>query len=148
MIISDLREFNNIRELDIMVNEGFEKIRSEVVEAGGIKCFKMLRLREASPYKKLGPGVNEEISTALQQKGLGHTELGMYQEESVYVFEQGSKAADLINSIIGGASDDGAKAILDAVAPDTKKGAAEAKLAEAKALMIQLQDVFDEPEAA
>jgi len=132
----------------IMTSEGFEKIRSEVVESGGIKCFRMQKLRDASPYKKLGPGVNEEISIALQQKGLGHTNLGMYQEESVYVFEQASKAADLINSIIGGASEAGAKAILEAVAPDTKKGAAEAKLAEAKALLIQLQDVFDEPQAA
>jgi hypothetical protein len=130
-----------------MADEGFEKIRSEVVAAGGIKCFKMLRLRDASPYKKLGSGVNAEISLALQQKGLGHTDLGMYQDESVYVFEQGSDAARLINSIIKGASDDGAKAILEAVAPDTKAGAAEAKLADARALLIQLQDVFDEPEA-
>lgn len=131
-----------------MAGEGFEGIRSEVVAAGGIKCFKMQQLREASPYKKLGPGVNEEISQALQQKGLGHTELGLYQEESVYVFEQASNAARLINSIIGPASDDGAKAILDAVAPDTQTGSAEAKLAEVKALLVQLQDVFDEAEAA
>jgi predicted lipid-binding transport protein (Tim44 family) len=131
-----------------MVTEGFEKIRSEVVAAGGIKCFKMQQLRDASPYKKLGPGVNQEISQALQQKGLGHSELGMYQEENVYVFEQASNAARLINSIIGGASDDGAKAILDAVAPDTQTGAAEAKLADVRALLVQLQDVFNEGEAA
>jgi hypothetical protein len=137
-----------IKEAVEMAGEGFEEIRSEVIDAGGIKCFKMQQLREASPYKKLGPGVNLEISQALAQKGLGHTELGMYQEESAYVFEQGSHAARLINSIIGGASDDGAKAILDAVAPDSKTGAAEAKLAEVKALLVQLDDVFQEPEAA
>jgi hypothetical protein len=131
-----------------MSGEGFEQIRSEVVAAGGIKCFKMQRLRDASPYKKLGPGVNQEIGQALQQKGLGHTPLGLYQEESAYVFEQASNAARLINSIIGEASDDGAKAILDAVAPDTQTGAAEAKLAEVRALLVQLQDVFDDTEAA
>jgi hypothetical protein len=108
----------------------------------------MQQLREASPYKKLGPGANEEISPALKQKGLGHTELGLYQEEVVYVFEESSDAACLIHSIISGASEDGAKAILDAVAPDTKAGAAEAKLAAAKALQVELEDVFAEPAAA
>jgi hypothetical protein len=132
----------------IMADIGFEDIRRDVVESGGIKCVRMQQLREASPYKKLGPGVNDEISTALKQKGLGHTELGLYQEETVYVFEEGSDAARLINSIISGASEDGAKAILDAVAPDTKAGAAEAKLAAARALLVELEDVFAEPKAA
>lgn len=120
----------------------FEQIRREVVEAGGIKCFKMLTLRDASPYKKLGPGVNAEISDALHQKSLEHSELPLYQHEHVYVYEQGSDAARLINSVIGTPSQDGAQAILEAVRLDAKGNAAEAKLEEVRALTVQLQDVF------
>ena len=131
-----------------MAGEGFEEIRGEVVAAGGIKCFEMQRLRDASPYKKLGPGVNNEISEALRQKGLGHGDLGLYQDETVYVYEQGSNAARLFNAILGTAPTMAPKPFLDAVAPDTQTGSAEAKLAEVKALLLQLQDVFDEAEAA
>lgn len=124
----------------------FEEIRRAVVEAGGIKCLKMQTLREASPYKKLGPGVNKELSAALHQKSLGHSEMPAYQDESVYVYEQGSEAAKLINAIIGTPSEQGAKAILDAVSPDDTSNGAGAKLEEVKALAIQLSDVFAEPE--
>lgn len=125
--------------------QDFEDIRREVVEAGGIKCLAMQILRDASPYKKLGPGVNAEISGALQQKGLSHTKLPMYQHETVYVYEQGSDPARLMAAIYGTPSEDGAKTILQAVRPDAKGKDADAKLAEIKALLIQLQDVFDEP---
>lgn len=124
----------------------FEQIRSEVVEAGGIKCFKMQTLREASPYKKLGPGVNKELSDALHQKSLGHSKMPVYQDETVYVYEQGSDAAKLINAIIGTPSEDGAAAILDAVSLDGANNGAGAKLEEIKALSIQLSDVFADPE--
>src|SRR3954466_12376319 len=120
----------------------FEDIRREVVEAGGIKCFKMQTLREASIYKKLGPGVNKELSTLLQQKNLGHSEMPVYQQESVYVYEQGSPAAQLIHAITGTPSDSGAEALLDAVSPSDGGGKAEQKLEEIKALAVQLNDVF------
>ena len=120
----------------------FERIRGEVVAAGGIKCFRMQTLRDASPYKKLGPGVNLEISDALHQKSLEHSELPMYQHESVYVYEQGSDAARLINSVMGQPSEEGAKAILGAVAPGNEHKAVEDKLKEVRALVVELNDVF------
>lgn len=125
----------------------FEQIRGEVVAAGGIKCFQMQTLRDASPYKKLGPGVNKEISNALRQKSLEHSELPMYQHEPVYVYEQGSDAARLINSVTGQPSEDGAKAILAAVAPDDKGKGTESRLDDVRALVVQLNDVFELDEA-
>jgi hypothetical protein len=122
---------------------GFEAIRREVTDAGGVKCFQMQRLREASLYKKLGPGVNEEISKSLRQKGLGHSQMGLYQHETVYVFEEGSDAARLINAVLSGASDDGAQEILKAVAPAAQSSTNQ-KLAEVKALLVQMQDVFSD----
>lgn len=124
----------------------FERIRGEVIEGGGIKCFKMQTLREASIYKKLGPGVNKELSAALQQKNLGHTPMPVYQHEPVYVYEQGSQAAQLINAITGTPSDNGAQAILKAVAPGDAGDGAAAKLEEIRALAVQLNDVFAEAE--
>lgn len=125
-------------------SSGFEEIRREVVEAGGIKCLKMQALRDASPYKKLGPGVNAEISDALHQKGLDHTKLPLYQHETVYVFEQGSPAARLMMAITGNPSEDGAATILQAVTPGQGSKNAENQLAEIRALLIQMQDVFNE----
>ena len=127
----------------MITTAGYEEIRREVADAGGIKCFQMQRLREASPYGKLGPGVNEEISQALKQKGLGHGELGRYQHETVYVFEEGFEVARLINAVLSGASDDGAQEILKAVAPPAQSSANQ-RLAEIKALVVQMQDVFSE----
>jgi len=124
------------------MKDKFEDIRREVVDAGGIKCFKMQTLREASIYKKLGPGVNKELSGLLQQKNLAHSEMPVYQHEPVYVYEQGSPAAQLINAIIGTPSDSGAAAILHAVSPENGNSRAEEKLKEVKALAIQLNDVF------
>jgi hypothetical protein len=120
----------------------FERIRTEVVEAGGIKCFKMQRLREASVYKKLGPGVNRELSDLLHQKSLDHSEMPVYQDETVYVYEQGSKAAQLINAILGTPTRGGADAILTAVNPGEGLGEAGEKLEEVRALVVQLSDVF------
>lgn len=130
------------------MEDKFEDIRREVIQAGGIKCFKMQTLREASVYKKLGPGVNKELSGLLQQKNLGHTEMPVYQDESVYVYEQGSPAAQLIHAIIGTPSDSGAAAILKAVSPGNGASEAGRKLEEVKALAIQLNDVFAEDEGA
>lgn len=124
----------------------FERIRGEVVEAGGIKCFKMQVLREASIYKKLGPGVNKELSDLLHQKSLDHSEMPVYQDESVYVYEQGSKAAQLINAILGTPTSSGAEAILKAVTPDRDSNGAEEKLEEVRALAVQLNDVFADHE--
>src|SRR5687768_7977691 len=112
----------------------FEQIRSDVVAAGGIKCFQMRILRDASPYDRLGPGVNQEISNALRQKSLEHSELPLYQHEPVYVYEQGSNAAKLINAVMGQPSEDGAKAILGAVAPHDQTNGAESQLEAVKAL--------------
>jgi hypothetical protein len=127
------------------VPSDFEGIRREVADARGIKCFKMQVLRDASPYKKLGPLVNEEISAALDQKGLGHTKpLPLNQHETVYVFEVGSQAARLINAVTGTPSEDGAKAILQAVTPDAQGNEAVRKLDEIKALLVQMEDVFRE----
>jgi len=120
----------------------FERIRAEVVEAGGIKCFKMQTLREASIYKKLGPGVNRELSDLLHQKSLDHSEMPPYQDEHVYVYEQGSKAAQLVNAIVGTPTSSGADAILKAVTPDQDANAADEKLEEIRALVVQLNDVF------
>jgi hypothetical protein len=126
----------------VKMPKDFEQIRREVVEAGGIKWYKMQTLRDASPYKKLGPGVNQEISAALHQKSLDHSELPLYQTETVYVFEQGSDAVRLIHAVAGTPTEDGAKAILKAVTPDANSKSAEVKLDEVKALVVQLEDVF------
>jgi len=131
-----------------MIENGFEQIRREVVEAGGIKCFEMQDLKEASRYKRLGPGVNEEIEAALKQKALGHGPLGLYQHETVYVFDPGTKAGTLMLAVTGTASENGAEEILKAVAPDTQGHAAQAQLDDLKALLVQMQDVFDVPPLA
>jgi hypothetical protein len=128
------------------MSRDFEQIRTDVVEAGGIKSLKMQVLREASVYKKLGPGVNKEISSLLHQKNLGHSKMPVYQHESVYVYEQGSKAAQLFSAIMGTPSESGAEAILKAVTPDDSDIGAVEKLEEVKALAIQLNDVFADPE--
>jgi hypothetical protein len=122
--------------------DGFEEIRSEVVKAGGIKCFKMQTIREASIYKKLGPGVNKELSDSLHQKSLDHSEMPVYQDESVYVYEQGSKAAQLINAVLGTPTVGGADAILRAVTPNQETNAVDEQLEEVRALLVQLNDVF------
>jgi hypothetical protein len=138
-------------EGNMIATTGYEEIRRQVADAGGIKCFQMQSLREASPFGKLGPGVNEKISQALKQKNLGHGELGRDQRETVYVFEEGSEAARLINAVLSGASDDGAQEILKAVALTTQSSANK-KLADIKDLVVQMQDVFsddsDQPLAA
>jgi hypothetical protein len=124
----------------------FEQVRSKVVDAGGIECFEMKTLRDASPYKKLGPGVNAEISEALKQKGLGHTDLQSYQEQTVFVYLQGSAAAQLMLAVTGTPSAEGADAIRRYASPDLAGKDAAAKLEEVRDLLVQLNDVFAEHE--
>ena len=53
-----------------------------------------------------------------------------------------SAAARLITAVKGTPSEDGVKEILKTVSPDAKGKGAEGKLAEVRALLAQLQDVF------
>lgn len=120
----------------------FEDIRRQVIEAGGIKCFRMQVLRDASPYKKLGPGVIEEIEEALSQRGLRYGEMSRYQEDPVYVYDPNSKAGRLLAAVTDDVSEEGAAEILKAVAPDVEAKADKARLAEIEALLVQMRDVF------
>jgi hypothetical protein len=120
----------------------FEDIRRQVIDAGGIKCFPMQVLREASPYKKLGPGVIEELEASLAQRGLCHGQMGRYQEDWVYVYDPNSKAGRLCAAVTDEVSEQGAETILKAVAPDVEAQRDKDTLAEIKALLVQMQDVF------
>jgi hypothetical protein len=66
----------------------------------------------------------------------------VYQDESVYVYEQGSKAAQLINAVLGTPTNSGADAILKAVTPDEGANGVDEKLEDVRALVVQLNDVF------
>ena len=124
--------------------KSFEDIRTEVIKTGGIKCFKMEVLKQASPYKRLGPGVNAEIGEELDKKGLVHTELPMSSWETVYVVDGHSPIGELFRTIQGTPTDEGAKTILAASKPTEGVSAAEEQLKEVKAVLVQLQDIFTE----
>lgn len=122
----------------------FEQIRSDVVKAGGIKCFRMETLRDASPYRRLGPGVNAEIHDELDKLGLVHTELPLDAWRTVYVVDGHSDVGGLIRIIQGTPTEDGAATILKAVKPSNGEATAEAMLKDVKAVLVQLQDIFVE----
>jgi len=129
-----------------MAKKTFEKIRAEVVEDGGIKCFRMEVLRDASPYKRLGPGVNAEIHEELDKRGLVHTELPLDAWRTVYVVDGHSEAGTLLRVLQGTPTEDGASTILKAVQPSDGAASAETKLEEVRTLLVQLQDIFVEGE--
>lgn len=124
--------------------KSFEDIRTEVIKTGGIKCFKMEVLKQASPYKRLGPGVNAEIGEELAKKGLVHTELPMSSWETVYVVDGHSPIGELFRTIQGTPTDEGAKTIVAVSKPTEGVSAAEEQLKEVKAVLVQLQDIFSE----
>jgi hypothetical protein len=116
---------------------------------GGIKDFRMEGLRAASGFKKLGTGVNEHISAGLKQRHLGHypEDLPRYQEQTVYVYDQGSDAAKLIGVLTSPASPNGAATILQAVAPrDEKVREVEAKLGAIRIKLVEAKDSLREME--
>ena len=129
----------------------WENIRQDVLKAGGIKCVKMAQLRDASPYRRLGPGVNDEISTALRQVGIEHwpKALPVSADEAVYVYATADHAvAELIGALANGPSEHGASAILKATRPSNENPAAQ-KLNELRALYVQLGDILrDDEESA
>jgi hypothetical protein len=122
----------------------FEQIRTDVIKAGGIKCFRMETLRDASPYRRLGPGVNAEIHEELEKKGLVHTELPLDAWRTVYVVDGHSPVGELLRIIQGTPTDDGAASILKSVQPADGASAADAQLKEVKAVLVQLQDIFSQ----
>jgi hypothetical protein len=124
--------------------KSFEDIRAEVIKTGGIKCYKMEVLKQASPYKRLGPGVNAEIGEELDKKGLVHTELPMSSWETVYVVDGHSPIGELFRTIQGTPTDEGAKTISAVSKPTEGVSAAEEQLKEVKAVLVQLQDIFSE----
>ncbi len=128
--------------------QSFEDIRAEVIKTGGIKCFKMEVLKQASPYKRLGPGVNAEIGEELAKKGLVHTELPLSSWETVYVVDGHSPIGELFRTIQGTPTDEGAKTILTVSKPGEGASAAEVQLKEVKAVLVQLQDIFEEQSEA
>ncbi len=90
--------------------------------------------------------MNAEISEALKQKGLGHTELQSYQDQTVYVYLQGTPAAQLMLAVTGTPSDEGVEAIRRYASPDVVGKDAAGRLEEVRALLVQLNDVFAEDE--
>ena len=124
--------------------KSFEEIRAEVIKAGGIKCFKMEVLKQASPYKRLGPGVNAEIGEELEKKGLVHTPLQLSSWETVYVVDGHSRIGELFRTIHGTPTDEGAKTIQAVSQPGDGVATAEEQLKEVKAVLVQLQDIFSE----
>jgi len=124
--------------------KSFEEIRADVIKAGGIKSYKMEVLKQASPYKRLGPGVNAEIGEELEKKGLVHTELPLSSWETVYVVDGHSRIGELFRTIHGTPTDEGAKTILAVSQPGDGVATAEEQLKEVKAVLVQLQDIFSE----
>ena len=122
----------------------FEQIRSAVMESGGIQCFRMEVLRDASPYRRLGPGVNAEIHDELDKKGLVHTELPLEAWKTVYIVDGHSDVGQLFRVVQGTPTEEGATAILEAVQAGDGATSAEARLNEVKAVLVQLQDIFGE----
>jgi hypothetical protein len=76
----------------------FDEIKQEVVEAGGVKTFKMERLRDLYGKDKLGKYVREGISNGLAQIGLSHSELPTYAWDEVRIYAQGSPVASLLKA--------------------------------------------------
>jgi hypothetical protein len=101
-------------------------------------------LKQASPYKRLGPGVNAEIGEELEKKGLVHTELPLSSWETVYVVDGHSRIGELFRTIHGTPTDEGAKTILAVSQPGDGVATAEEQLKEVKAVLVQLQDIFSE----
>jgi hypothetical protein len=128
----------------LMAAQDYEGIRREVVDAGGLKCYRMQEVRDVSGYRKLGTGVNKEIHDELDKKGLGHSPnpLPYFQTESVYVYDKGSEAGRLMGAITGTPTEGGVREVLKRVNPNGDGESAEAKLEEVRKLLVQLDDIF------
>lgn len=122
----------------------FEQLRTEVVKAGGIKCFQMATLRDASPYRRLGPGVNAEIHEELDKRGLVHGELPLDAWRTVYVVDGHSEVGGVVRIIQGSPTEEGASTILKSIQGSNGEASAEAKLKDVKTVLVQLQDIFTE----
>lgn len=77
-----------------------EKLRTEVVENGGLKSISMENLRNRCGARKLGIHVVAQIGKALRNVGLRFypDPLPRYQERNVRVYDANSEAARLIDA--------------------------------------------------
>jgi hypothetical protein len=89
----------------------FDELRDEVVANGNILAVKMVRLRAAAGYGRLGKYVVEDIDKKLRGRGLGHTKLSVDNQEAiVYIYVMGSDPERLVEAAQH-PSDDGAEVI-------------------------------------
>lgn len=92
-------------------SNAFDDLRDEVIANGNILAVKMVRLRDAAGYGRLGKYVVQEIDGKLRGRGLGHTKLSVdNQEETAYVYAMGSDPERLVEAA-SKATDDGAEVI-------------------------------------
>ena len=87
--------------------ETLEDLRKAVEDSDGILTVSMRDVRDAYGVKKLGVHVRAGISKALRGQGLAHypPELPEYQEESLRVYKQGTRVADLVNAVLTPSAD-------------------------------------------
>ncbi|MBW0115339.1 hypothetical protein [Pseudonocardia abyssalis] len=81
---------------------GYDVLRQQVEQGGGLLLTTMEVLRDAHGYGKLGVHVRKAIHDALAANGLGHLpqEMPTYQYEEVRLFRLGTPIADTINAVL------------------------------------------------
>jgi hypothetical protein len=81
---------------------GWDEIKAQVEEGGGVCTVAMETLRNANGAEKLGVHVREAIVSTLAGMGLGHVprELPSYQHESVRLYKRGTPVGDLIDKVL------------------------------------------------
>lgn len=104
------------------INSNFSDLANEVAEAGGLRAYRMDRLRDAYEAGRLGPHVVNGISAKLAQNGLGHlpAELPQYQEGEVRLYVRGSMVGRIIDAVRQ-PTPDGDGLILDVACTDARE---------------------------
>ncbi len=104
----------------------------------------MERLRKASEFGRLGPGVNKKTSEALHEAALGHTPLQVRADAQVYVYLERSDAGEVM-AAVSQPSEPGAARLRHLLSPEASDDGATTKamLHDVKALVIQLNGALE-----
>lgn len=81
---------------------GWNEIKKDVEDRGGVATVTMETLRDANGAGKLGVHVRAEIRSTLAGMGLGHVpiELPAYQHEQVRLYKRGTPIGELIEQVL------------------------------------------------
>lgn len=98
--------------LDVLAT--WEDLRNVVVANNGVYRIDMAVLRELGGYGRLGTNVRQVLSRKLAGIGLGHlpAELPAYQDQQILLYQYGTPAAEVVEAVREGASDDAEAALV------------------------------------